>query len=220
MSVLVFRMNIYVYTGALQCQTFCIAHMSASNDVVSATHAAPQPPNDAMVDMSSILARIKMLEDEKKAMAAELANNDAKYAKLQEAKQAEMEKIFNTSISRWLQQLETGDATCKKQLEDGLLRLANEANENPIWQVMACASSNWASNVNQIETLTTRINELQEKEKEWQNNQFASEESRVQISNVSGKRKADDMDQNVVSADIWSEFETMMMRGGGNAGAL
>lgn len=53
----------------------------------------------------------------------------------------------------------------KEQLKDGLNRLVQSGDESGVWNVIACASSSWVSNVNQIETLTTQLNEYREKER-------------------------------------------------------
>lgn len=187
--------------------------MSAAGTTDNAIPAInSQNTNDAG-DMASVLARIKALEEEKKAMADRLASNDAKYAKLQEAKKAEMEAMMNSTISKWLESLESADAESKEKLRVGLTDLANRADENAVWSVVACASSSWAANVNRLEELTTRLNDYQEKEKQWNNSNFQSDESRIDAG-VLGKRRADDISP-AVAGDIWSELEGMMKANGG-----
>ena len=60
------------------------------------------------------------------------------------------------------------------------------------------------------------MNSYKEKEKELQGGMFASESHRV--TEYNGKRKADQMSEDTGLKDIWSEFETIMMQGGGNRG--
>lgn len=180
--------------------------------------AAPQ------MDLASVLAKIQSLEKEKADMRAQLEVSNAKLSKLQESKRAEMEQMMNSTISKWLESLNTSDAAAKDQLKDGLNRLVQSGDESGVWNVIACASSSWVSNVNQIEQLTTQLNEYREKERLLSGGIFQSEESRVAVPPVSGdKRKADGISSahgatSGAPGDIWSEFQTMMMAGGGNAG--
>lgn len=164
-------------------------------------------------DVSSILARIKALEEEKKMMAEKLASNDAKYAKLQEAKKAEMEAMMNNTISKWLEALETPDEKSKELLKNGLTDLVSRADENAVWNVIACASAGWAANVNRLEELQGQINDYKEKEKRWNEGAFDSESSRVDVSDL-GKRKADDISESE-GHNIWNELENMMKEQGG-----
>ena len=108
--------------------------------------------------MASVLAKIQSLEREKQVMAATLETNNARLAKLQEGKKAEMETLMNSTISKWLEGLDTKDMAAKGQLKDGLQHLINEGNESGVWNVIACASNSWVANVNSIEALTNEVN--------------------------------------------------------------
>ena len=122
-----------------------------------------QPP--LSMDLASVLAKIQSLEKEKSDMRAQLDSASAKLSKLQESKRAEMEQMMNSTINKWLENLSTTDAGAKEQLKDGLNRLVQSGDESGVWNVIACASSSWVTNVNQIETLTTQLNEYREKER-------------------------------------------------------
>jgi hypothetical protein len=183
-----------------------------------------------IMDLSSVLAKIQSLEKEKADMRAQLELTTSKLSKLQESKRAEMEQMMNSTISKWLENLSTTDAAAKDQLKDGLNRLVQSGDESGVWNVIACASSNWASNVNQIEQLTQQLNEYREKERLLSGGIFQSEESRVSgisatssMSGVGDKRKMDNISQahgatSSMGDDIWSEFQSMLMAGGGNRG--
>ena len=67
--------------------------------------------------------------------------------------------MMNSTITKWLENLETKDAAAKEQLKEGLNRLVQQGDESGVWNVIACASSNWVHNVNQIENLTHQLNE-------------------------------------------------------------
>ena len=95
-------------------------------------------------------------------------------------------------------------------------------------QVVACASSNWAENVNRIESLTTEINSYREKEKQLQGGLFQSEGSRIEDRAPDGdagggKRKLESISDGGGgggngAVDIWGEFQNMIMSSGGNVG--
>lgn len=184
------------------------------------------------LDLASILAKIQSLEKEKADMRAQLEVTTSKLSKLQESKRAEMEQMMNSTISKWLESLQTTDANAKEQLKEGLNRLVQSGDESGVWNVIACASSSWVSNVNQIEQLTTQLNEYKEKERLLSGGIFQSEESRIASSGtaippvnsaVGDKRKADSISQAHGATmgspgDIWSEFQSMLMASGGNVG--
>lgn len=112
-------------------------------------------------------------------------------------------------------------ASAKEQLKDGLNQLVKEGNETAVWEVVANASAAHVANVNELESLRSKLSGYQEREKQLQGGLFASEESR--IDRVAGeKRKLDEMSVSTNSGpnntDIWGEFESMLMSGGGNVG--
>jgi hypothetical protein len=78
-------------------------------------------------------------------------------AKLQEGKKAEMEILMNSTISKWLEGLDTKDVAAKDQLKNGLQHLIDDGNESGVWNVIACASNSWIANVNSIEALTNEV---------------------------------------------------------------
>ena len=110
------------------------------------------------------------------------------------------------------------DETSKESLLQGLNSLVKDGNETGVWEVVACASSNWKANANEIETLRGRLNSYEEREKELQNSDIFTDESARLDTNAS-KRKADDISAATQPNSIWDEFETMIMKGGGNAGS-
>ena len=206
-----------------------VAHgqiMQAAVNTAGSHQQQMQPPPS--MDLASVLAKIQSLEKEKADMRAQLDMTTTKLSKLQESKRSEMEQMMNSTISKWLESLNTSDAAAKDQLKDGLNRLVQSGDESGVWNVIACASSSWVSNVNQIEQLTTQLNEYQEKERLLSGGIFQSEESRISSNGaippvIGDKRKADGISQahgasSGSPGDIWSEFQTMIMAGGGNMG--
>lgn len=211
----------------------------------------PTPPpaglGSASIDMASVLAKIQALEREKADLSSRLDMTQGRLSKLQEGKRAEMEQLMNSTISKWLEQLPTKDAASKDNLRSGLEKLVKDGNESGVWEVVACASSNWQNNVNQIEALTQEINSYREKEKQLQGGLFQAESSRFfpgsssysagQEGYLSGtKRPAPDSDMDrtgynaghrasefggssTSAGDMWSELESMFIREGGIKGA-
>jgi hypothetical protein len=200
----------------------------------SGVAAAAATPHAAIaaapaMDFASILAKIQSLEKEKSDMRSQLELVSGKLTKLQESKRSEMEQMMNSTISKWLENLDTKDSAAKQQLREGLNRLVQQGDESGVWNVIACASSNWIHNVNQIEQLTSQLNEYREKERMLSGGIFQAEESRVAAVPVPGhageKRRFDEIGSThggMSSAhsdhDIWSEFQGMMMSVGGNRG--
>lgn len=205
----------------------------------AAAVSAPGGGAPAM-DFASVLAKIQSLEREKADMRAQLENVSGKLSKLQESKRAEMQEMLNTTISKWLENLNMPDTQAKDQLRDGLNRLVQSGDETGVWNVVACASSNWVHNVNQIETLTQQLNEYKEKERLISGGLFQSEDTRMSSQLAGGgyssaiphpnsissgeKRKADFISSahgatSRMPGDIWGEFEDMLLSSGGNKGA-
>lgn len=72
--------------------------MSATTGTENVSASSLADQKGEVNDINSILQRIKSLEEEKKLMADKLAANDAKYAKLQEAKRTEMQNMMDNTI--------------------------------------------------------------------------------------------------------------------------
>lgn len=183
----------------------------------------------ATIDMASVLAKIQALEREKADLHNSLAATQGRLSKLQEGKRAEMEQLMNSTINKWLEQLPTKDANSKETLRAGLEKLVKDGNESGVWEVVACASSNWQNNVNQIEALTQEVNSYREKERQLQGGLFQSEPSRFVPAGLAGqKRSAPEgegevsgyptMGMSVGGGDMWSELESIFSREGGIRG--
>jgi hypothetical protein len=158
-------------------ETNLINHaLGAMTTAANGSGTAPTPVGNAgNVDMASVLAKIQALEREKSQLSASLVTRDARLAKLQEGKKAEMETLMNSTISKWLAGLDTKDVDAKDQLKSGLESLIEQGDESGVWNVIACASNSWVANVNSIENLTNEVNAFKEKEKELQGGMFLSE---------------------------------------------
>lgn len=190
----------------------------------SSQFQAGEPPAQqaapGIMDMASVLAKIQQLEREKSDMAAQLQARDQKLEKLTEGKRAEMQAMLETTISRFLADLQTKDEKTKEDLKQGLSRLAQRGDESGVWEVMACASAAHVEKVDELERLRTEVNGFRDKEKQLQGGVFASESSRMG-DDAHGKRKADDISSSVTDngvPDIFDEFTKTIMAGGGISG--
>lgn len=206
---------------------------SSSNSSVqqapALTAGSTAPAGAATIDMASVLAKIQALEREKAELHSSLATTQGRLSKLQEGKRAEMEQLMNSTITKWLEQLPTKDANSKDTLRAGLEKLVKDGNESGVWEVVACASSNWQNNVNQIEALTQEVNSYREKERQLQGGIFQSEPSRFAPVGLAGqKRSAPEgegggsgyptMGMMAGGGDMWSELESIFAREGGIRG--
>lgn len=96
--------------------------------------------------------------------------------------------MMNNTIKKWIEALAAKDDT-KQQITDGLSKLVQEGNESGVWNMVACASSAWQANVNEIESLRARVNSFEEKEKQLMDSGvFSNEDARLE-SATTGKRK-------------------------------
>lgn len=76
------------------------------------THSQQQQQQPSM-DFASILSKIQMLEKEKADMRAQLEMSNTRLSRLQESKRVEMEQMMNSTINKWLENLQTKDAASK-----------------------------------------------------------------------------------------------------------
>lgn len=181
----------------------------------------PAPAGGATLDVQGVLARIQQLEQEKSEMKAQLETTKGRLDKLKEGKVQEMNKIYNDAILKWLEDHPSMAATAKEQLKDGLSQLVKDGNETAVWEVVANASAAHVANVNELETLRTKVSGYEEREKQLQGGIFSSEDSRMDRA-AGEKRKAEEISLSTSSGptntDIWDEFHQMLQASGGNVG--
>ena len=173
-----------------------------------------------IVDMASVLARIQALENDKSSLSAELQQKDAKIEKLTESKRAEMQQMLETTISAFLTDLQPKDVKAVEEVKSGLERCALKGTDNPIWDVVACASAAHAVRVNELETLRVEVNAFREKEKQLQGGMFSTEGARTQAGS-GNKRKSDDISSSTTDngvPDIFEEFTRNIIQTGGTQG--
>lgn len=178
------------------------------------------PGSQGLVDVASILSKIQSLEQEKAELNQQLTMKDAKLDKLTESKRVEMQQLLETTISKFLEDLQMRDTKTKEDLRAGLERLAKRGDETGVWEVMACASSAHVARVTELESLRTEVNTFREREKALQGGVFGAEDTRL-LQEVGSKRKIEEISTNVSVngvPDIFEEFsKTIMSEGGINA---
>ena len=163
-------------------------------------------------DISSLLAHVAALEQERAALRAEkekaenvLQSRTEQLSKLQEGKRTEMKAKLDTMITDWLKDIDVGDEAVKQEFMNGMERIVTETKEDSgVWKVMCCASAAHKQRVSEIQRLKDEFNEIKTKAEAGS---FRAEETRIV-----GKRK----DPESRAGDIWSEFEGFMKSNGVN----
>ena len=100
-------------------------------------------------DISSLLAHVAALEQERAALRAEkekaenvLQSRTEQLSKLQEGKRTEMKAKLDTMITDWLKDIDVGDEAVKQEFMNGMERIVTETKEDSgVWKVMCCASA-------------------------------------------------------------------------------
>lgn len=161
-----------------------------SEPASTTTQAEPmktQPPSD----ISSILAQVQALQSDKDRLMKELSH-------LKQGKREEMKKVWDTVISKWLED-SVQDEDAKKQFTEGMTRIMDTTKENGIWTVACAASNLHKSHLEEIERLRTEVNTL----KTGAAGSFRDDASR--------KRGRDEPVQENPN-DFWAGFEVDMGR--------
>jgi hypothetical protein len=160
-------------------------------------------------DLTSILAQVKGLEEEKAKLLQmlesereRLKETQAKAEKMSEGKRTEMRQSLETVITNWLQD-SVKDEKVREEFKQGMNRLVeNTAEDSGVWQVVCQASSVHAQKLQEIERMRLENEEL----KSRGGGDFRDEATR--------KRGRDEADAPAPgSGNIWTEFE-QEIRGG------
>jgi len=160
-------------------------------------------------DLSSILAQVRGLEEEKtrlvqllEAERERVKEVQARAEKMSEGKRNEMRQALETVITNWLQD-SVKDEKVREEFKQGMNRLVeNTAEDSGVWQVVACASNVHAQRLQELERVRLENEEL----KARGGGDFRDEASR--------KRGRDEAEPAASgSGNIWTEFE-QEIRGG------
>jgi hypothetical protein len=160
-------------------------------------------------DLSSILAQVKGLEEEKikllqllETERERLKETQAKADKMSEGKRIEMRQALDTVITNWLQDA-VKDEKVRDEFKQGMNRLVETtAEDSGVWQVVCCASSVHAQKMQEIERIRLENEELKSKS----TGEFRDEASR--------KRGRDEQDPAAGNdGNVWAEFENEIRSG-------
>jgi hypothetical protein len=158
-------------------------------------------------NVSAILSQIAKLEQHNQKLQNDLQSKSEEVNKLSEKKRQEMQHVYDTVISKWVDTLDTTKPESKDEFKSGMQRLAEKTEEdNGIWQVVMCASANAAKKEEQFQSLQKQYEELKER---TEGGQFADEGSRVG-SKRSALAPPEVVEDPEPPADIWSQFESYM----------
>jgi hypothetical protein len=157
-------------------------------------------------DLTSILAQVKGLEEEKAKLLQmletereRLKESQAKTDKMSEGKRTEMRQSLETVITNWLQD-SVKDERIREEFKQGMNRLVeNTAEDSGVWQVVCQASGVHAQKLQEIERMRLENEEL----KARGTGDFRDETARKR-----GREEAE-----ATPANIWTEFE-QEIRGG------
>jgi hypothetical protein len=152
--------------------------------------------------MSSILAQIKMLEEEKARVLKQLEDERAlktemqqKVDKMSEAKRAEMKQFLDDALMNYMKQI-VADEKLREEFQKGMNRLVDETEETGVWQVMCCASNAHTKSIQEIERLRIENDEL----KLRGGGDFKEDSSRKRGRDETAEAHED-------SSNVWMQFE-------------
>jgi hypothetical protein len=160
-------------------------------------------------DLSSILARVQGLEEEKTRLVQMLEAErervkevQARAEKMSEGKRNEMRQALETVITNWLQD-SVQDEKVREEFKQGMSRLVdNTAEDSGVWQVVACASNVHARRLQELERFRLENEELKARGA----GEFRDEASRK-------RGREEEAAPNSGTGNIWTEFE-QEIRGG------
>lgn len=163
-------------------------------------------------DMNSVIGRVTTLEAENKALTEKLQERESmlqqreeRLSKYTDEQRAKMKEQLDTMIKTWLDKIDMSDEKVKDEFMSGMEKIVKDTKEDSnVWQIMCSASKAHLTNVNQLNEITEKYNELQ---KQLNGGNFRNEDDRIISSGA--KRKLEDEPRN-----IWDDFESMMKGGG------
>jgi len=172
------------------------------------------PTSSGQPDMGAILTRLQELEERNKALSAQVDAKEAKLTTLTASKSKEMHALLENIVSQWLTSLNTTDESVKDKFKEGLKRMADRGENNPIFDVLCCASEQSVTRATELEKLRLEHEDLKKRTlNSHGHGEFASHDSRM----TGGKRGAESMDtdEEPMHKDIWDEFEHTMLQNNG-----
>lgn len=154
-------------------------------------------------DLSSILAQVKGLEEEKARLMQLLESErerikevQARADKMSEGKRNEMRQALETVITNWLQD-SVQDERVREEFKKGMGRLVEDtAEDSGVWQVVACASNVHARRLQELEAMRVENEKLKARD----TGDFRDESTRKRPREEGGAHGD-------TGGNIWLEFE-------------
>lgn len=167
-------------------------------------------------DLSSILAQVKGLEEEKgrllqllEAERERVKEVQARAERMSEGKRNEMRQSLETVITNWLQDA-VQDEKIREEFKKGMSRLVDDtAEDSGVWQVVACASNVHARRLQEIERMRLENEELKSRGTGDFRDEAARKRGRDQMEDGS----ASSGDRQAGGGNIWLEFESECRNG-------
>lgn len=117
-----------------------------------------------------------------------------KAEKLMEGKRVEMQAVFENKIKAWLAEA-VANEKIRQETEAAVKRLADNTDQNGVWDVMVCASDLNAKRIQELEQLKHEIQSLKSKGPEFEDD---------------SSRKRPREEGEAPSSDVWGQFEQSM----------
>jgi hypothetical protein len=163
-------------------------------------------------DLSSILAQVKGLEEEKTRLLQMLEQErerlkevQAKADRMSEGKRTEMRQALETVINNWLQD-SVKDEKIRDEFKAGMNRLAEDAKDDAgVWQVVCCASNVHREHLQEMERMRQENETLKARVPGDKSAEFSDEASR--------KRPRDEVVERGEEPNIWLQFEKEISSG-------
>lgn len=161
-------------------------------------------------DLSSILAQVKGLEEEKAKLMQQLETErerlkdaQARNEKMSESKRIEMQQALDNVIMKWLEDT-VKEERLREEFKQGMTRLVkNTAEDSGVWQVVCQASNVHVQRLQELERVRLENEQLKTK---GAGGEFRDEGSRKRGREEPEGGKAQD-------SNIWTQFEQEILSG-------
>lgn len=164
-------------------------------------NGAEEVKQPVVTELSQLLKHCKDLELQKTKLQQMLDEQVNHNKKLSEKTRQNMQHVFDTIVSKWVDAVDTKDEGVKKTFLEGMQRMVqNSAEDNGVWQMMVQASNLYERQTHELDQLRIENSQLKDRVQ----GTFGSEDARM-----SGeKRKADsDLERPpAITGDIWADF--------------
>lgn len=183
----------------------------SSSTTITGTSGSGLPSTQ---DLSSILAQVKGLEEEKirllqllETERERLKEVQAKADRMSEGKRNEMRQSLETVVTKWLEDA-VKDEKIREEFKAGMNRLAEDAKDDAgVWQVVCCASNVHAQHLQEMERMRVENEQLKTRTSGITGDfreESARKRSRDEVEGGGGSSE---------SGNIWLEFEKEISSG-------